>query len=168
MNGLTKEQLELISKTVMKEHSKASQRSKKEKRDWRLRNTRLLLNNYRKLKVHCDGIVSDLIEYQEMVFDPNGLQLGTLMQYKAKTAKILNYFDVIFKVYGELSKRDGYAAERRYKIVRRLYMDEHVSTAVELADFYNIDRSTVFRDVTKCIEELSIMLFGIDSFEDLK
>lgn len=162
------ELMSFIVKEVIKENDKRNEVERKHRKDWRLRNTSLLLKNYRKLKAHCDNVVEDLEVYKDMVYDPKGLKLDTLMQYKTRTAKMLQYFDTIFKAYGEMSKYEGHSAERRYRIVSRMYVENQGASATELSEYYNIDRSTVTRDTTKAIEELSIMLFGIDSFEDLE
>ena len=167
MNRLSKEQLEVISKTVIKEHNKASQRVRKEKRDWRLRNTALLLKNHRLLSKHCEGIVADLEVYREMVFDPNGLKLDTLMQYKAKTAKIMLYFNTTYGTYRDYAKTGGEACYRRFKILDSLYVNGDKPTIVELAERYNVDKRTVHRDINKAIDELSVLLFGFDSLSEL-
>lgn len=165
---LPRELLAIITEQAIKSHEQQRFKEKIQQRDYRLRNTTLLLKNYHKLKVHCRAISNDVKDYEDMVYDPDELNLHTLMKYKARTAQMLNYFDSIFRAYGELSKRQGEASERRYRICRRMYIDEKNGTAGELAEYYNIDRSTVFRDVSKAIEDLSIMLWGIDSFDDLK
>lgn len=90
------------------------------------------------------------------------------MQYKARTAKRLNYFDSIFKAFAELSKRQREASTRRYWIVYRMYIEPKSITASELAYEYNVDRSTIFRDINKATKELSVKLFGIDSFAVLE
>ncbi|MGO4927379.1 hypothetical protein ACTQ5J_02095 [Fundicoccus sp. Sow4_F4] len=165
---LPRELLAIITEQAIKSHEQQKVKEKTQQRDYRLRNATLLLKNYHKLKVHCKAISNDIKDYEDMVYDPDELNLYTLMKYKARTAQMLNYFDRIFRAYGELSKRQGEAAERRYRICQRMYIDEQNGTAGELSDYYNIDRSTVFRDINKAIEDLSIMLWGIDSFDDLK
>lgn len=167
MEHLTNKQIETITKTVADRIDRANREKAKQHKDYRLRNTELLLKNYRMLRVHCNGIVEDLEVYEDAVYDPSDLDLNSLMKYKAKTAKMLDYFDSIFRAYGELSKyRD--CMHRRYQIVARMYVrSDCKQNANELASYFNIDRSTVTRDTKKAIDELSIMLFGIDSFDDL-
>lgn len=118
--------------------------------------------------MHCKGIANDVKEYEDIVYDPGGLNLHILMRYKTRILQLLNYFKSIFKAYKELSNRQGEATARRSGIVDRMYNSTKKVTAHELALEYNIDRSTVFRDVNKAIESLSIMLWGIDSFDDLE
>lgn len=169
MKSSNAEFIKSIIKDILAEMDKNKKKAKKEKRDWRLRNTRLLLENYRKLSSHVnESVKEDLDFYAEYTYDPSELDLHTLMKSKVKTTRMMRYFDSIFASYKELCQIEGYAAERRYKIVRRMFIDEQATTADKLAEFFNVDRSTVFRDVNKAIEELSIMLFGIDSFEDLR
>ena len=164
----SKELMDLIVETVIRETDKQNKLTKKQHKDWRLRNTSLLLKNYRKLKIHCESVVDELKDYEGVIYDPADLNLHSLMKYKARTRKMLVYFDNIFKAYGELSKIEGYAAERRYNVIRRLYIEPTQITQSELAYDIGVERSTVSRDITKAIEELSIMLFGIDSFDDLR
>lgn len=168
MNKLPDEQIILITKTVDQIIDKKNRRTKKEEKDYRLRNTSLLLKNYRLLRVHCDSIVEDLTVYEEFTYDAAELDLKVLMKYKARTAKMLKYFEFVFKSYGEIAAVEGEAFKRRYNVVNHLYVSASKLTADELAEKYTMDRSTVFRDVKRAINELSIMLFGIDSFDDLE
>lgn len=57
----------------------------KEKQDSRLRNTELLLENYRKLKDYCNKIDSEIEEFQGTIFDLQELTLESLMKYRYKT-----------------------------------------------------------------------------------
>ena len=52
MENLTKEQLTVISQVVKSELDKDQKRKTKELKDYRLRNTTLLVKNYRMLRVH--------------------------------------------------------------------------------------------------------------------
>lgn len=48
--GLSKHQIEIITAKVLEIQEKKKKETKREKRDWKLRNTNLLLKNYRMLK----------------------------------------------------------------------------------------------------------------------
>ena len=162
---LDKETLETIVQVVCKQIEK--EKSKKEShKDWRLRNTNLLLKNYRILSKHCEGIVPELEGYEDVIFDPSELDLKSLMAYKAKTKKMIDYFDEMFKSYQNFCK-DKPMAERRCRILRDLYITEYEKSGDDLADVLGIDRSTVFRDAKKASEELSVFLFGVESLGDL-
>ncbi|NSP41546.1 hypothetical protein HRE82_14410, partial [Enterococcus faecalis] len=62
--GLSKHQIEIITAKVLEIQEKKKKETKREKRDWKLRNTNLLLKNYRMLKKHCDSIVPTIQDYE--------------------------------------------------------------------------------------------------------
>ena len=168
MENLTKEQLTVISQVVKSELDKDQKRKAKELKDYRLRNTTLLVKNYRMLRVHCDTIVEDLEVYEDSVYDPQELTLNTLMKYKARTAKMLDYFDSIFRAYHELAERDTEMMLRRWKTVFQMYVGPDKRTAVDMAEYYGVDERTVYRYLNKAFDELSTLLWGITSFDDFE
>lgn len=168
MENLTKEQLTVISQVVKSELDKDQKRKAKELKDYRLRNTTLLVKNYRMLRVHCDTIVEDLEVYEDSVYDPQELTLNTLMKYKARTAKMLDYFDSIFRAYHELAERDTEMMLRRWKTVFQMYVGPDKLTAVDMAEYYGVDERTVYRYLNKAFDELSTLLWGITSFDDFE
>lgn len=165
--SIDKEVIEQVAKVVIKEMNKVQNKKANYHKDRRLRNTKLLVENHRLLSKHCEGINDDLEIYETLVYDPTQLELHALMKYKAKTKRMLNYFDSQLERYKEFCNKNGPMAERRYKILYAMYIDEHKKSADDIASFYSLDRSTVFRDVKKATEELSIFLFGLDSLNDL-
>ena len=70
---LTKDQLKIITEFAAQEAIRAYEKNQvkvqKEKQDSRLRNTELLLKNYRKLKDHCNEIDSEIEEFEGTIFD---------------------------------------------------------------------------------------------------
>lgn len=166
-SGLTKHQLEIIAETVMKEQKKQEKRQQVERKDWRLRNTRLLLQNYRFLQKHCEEIHEDLTDYEEIIFDPEDLNIQVLMKYKARTKKMLDYFDTIWGSYREYCVSVGGANERRMKVIQKRYISNTELSKFDLAEMFGVDESTIRRDEKKAVKELSVFLFGIDSLEDL-
>lgn len=167
-NGLTKHQLEIIAAAVLKEHEEKEKKNQEPKKDWRLRNTKLLLKHYRWLSKHCEEIVEDLDEYEDVIFDPEELNLKALMKYKVKTKRMMNYFDSVWGSYYQHCKNRGRMSQRRADVLYKLYISSTEFKKVEIAEIYGIDESTVRRDESKATKELSIFLFGIDSLNDLE
>ncbi|MGX7132362.1 hypothetical protein ACWOB3_07775 [Enterococcus songbeiensis] len=167
---LTNHQLEIIAGVVLKEQSRSDKQKKKDKKDWKLRNTNLLLKNYRMLKRHCDGIVPALHEFENSIFDPEELNLEKLMKYKARTKEMLDYFDIMLSSYSQYCHDHGSAADRRYDVIFSIYITSdkngHKSKS-QMAGLYNVDARTIDRDIKKAADELAIFLFGIDSLDDL-
>lgn len=164
---LDDKQLSLITNVILTEQNKQQEKFLKDKRDRRLRNTTLLLKNYQKLKRHCETIVGSLEVYEDSVYDPDELNLHSLMKYKARTAKMLDYFDVSFKVYSQYCKGKGIAAERRCSVIEKSYIQKQAMKKIDIAELYGLDERTIRRDEAKAIEELSVILFGVDSINDL-
>jgi hypothetical protein len=167
-NGLTKGQLEIIVEAVLKEQQKQDNKKKEHKKDWRLRNTKMLLKNYHLLQKHCDEITEDLEAFEEVIFDPEELNLRSLMKYKAKTKKMLDYFDNSWGSYQSYCKNRGSVYSRRCDVLYKLYISPNEFTKIKIAELYNMDERTVRRDEKKALEELSVFLFGIDSLSDLE
>lgn len=167
-NNLTKHQLEIIAEAVLREHQKQENKTNLSSKDWRLRNTKLLLRNYRWLEAHCEEIVEDLEEYEDIIFDPEELNLKALMKYKAKTKRMMNYFDATWGSFFQHCKNSGKMAQRRADVLFKLYISHGEFKKIEIAELYGIDESTVRRDESKATKELSIFLFGIDSLNDLE
>lgn len=166
--GLTKHQLEIIAEAVIKEQKKHERKQESSAKDWRLRNTKLLLRHYRWLEAHCDEIMEDLEAYEDITFDPEELNLKALMKYKAKTKRMMSYFDATWGSFYQHCKNSGRIAQRRADVLYKLYISHTELKKVEIAEIYGIDESTVRRDESKATKELSIFLFGIDSLNDLE
>lgn len=167
MSKLSPETIKVITETIIKTYEKKQKKHEKEKKDWRLRNTRLLLKNYRMLEEHCKTVETELEEYGEIVYDPHELELHSLMKYKAKTARMLMYFDDMFKAYGNYCNRSGEATKRRFKVIDRMYVSNNEMSPAEVADYFNIHVRTVHKDADKALEELSVFLYGIEYINDL-
>lgn len=155
-----------ITKAILDEQKKQQAKLIKEKRDKRLRNTALLLKHYHKLKRHCETIVNELEVYEDSVYDPYEINLNTLMKYKTKTAKMLDYFDISFDVYRKHCKDKGESIARRCDVIHKSYILNPAMKKIDIATLYGVDERTIRRDETKAVEELSIILFGIDSLTD--
>lgn len=164
---IPKEWLSIITNEVVKSHEHQKVIENKKREDWKLRNTSLLLKNYRMLKSHCNGIIEDLEIYEAITYNSHELDLNTLMRYKAKTAKMLDYFESMLGSYKSHCDKMGESAQRRFKAIYKLYIDATAMTKSEVGVILNVDESTIRRDEKKAIEELSIYLFGIESLNDL-
>ncbi|MEG2291780.1 MAG: hypothetical protein RR936_06825 [Carnobacterium sp.] len=169
---LTKGQMKFISEVAAAEAIKAVElehkKKKKVKKDWRLRNTKLLLANYRILLEHCQGIIPMLEDYEDVIFNPEDLNLSSLMKSKAKTKRMVDYFEAMIERYESFCNKQGVASKQRFTIIKGIYLQEKKMTLEDLAELYNKDVRTIQRYQQKAIKELSIVLFGVDSLEDLE
>lgn len=164
LQNLAKESASNAAKEAIAEFEKQKKRSKKSEMDWRLGRVDLLLKNYRLLKIQClessetleDYIFSDFLEEGELTLD-------NLLENKAKTLKMMTYFDTLLKVYKNLCEASLEQDKRRYKAIERLYIKAVPTSKKELAKQLHVDRKTIDRDVKKAVNDLAIMLFGISA-----
>lgn len=147
--------------------------------DRRLRNTRLLLKHYRDLKVHdrladssSDKIYEenaiDILDDVEAI-DDDEQYVQAISRTKKRTAVIIGHMNRALKYYENICKGEGQLNERRYKIIRYMYIDptenDAIPTYEEVSGKFSITIKTVGRDVKSAIEDLSILFFGIDGLK---
>ena len=161
-------------------HEKQLQKQAKSRHDKRLRNTRLLLNNYQLLKDHCDNAVYDKNEVLASEVGNNVIDVldsleGTdrhdyIMSIKAsvtRTQVILAHIDEmikIYRIYCETSDRPE--DMRRYRILVKKYLED-VKPA-EICEEEGIDQSTYYRDSAEIAKKLSALIFGIDGLSGMR
>ncbi len=168
---MKQEAIEQITKTAVETAlefmEKERQRQQKHKRDRRLRNTKLLLRNYRSFKIHCEDNMQDLEELRDPdsldYLDTDDLVIESIIKNKERTAAMLKYIDRMLQIYRILSEQSSKPEDlRRYHILCGLYISDDEKNAEELAEGHKIDRRTVYKDLNKSCEALSSLIFGID------
>lgn len=160
-NGLTKHQLEVVSKAAIQEFKKELKRFEKEKEDNRLFNTRLIIFNYRELKDHCNTIPQQVEEFEESIFDEEKLSLETLMRERAKTYVMMEYIDLMWEAYEKHAKKRDDLYRRRFDIVNRLYVSKESLTVSKLSELHHISIPIIYKDRNIGISNFSVFLFGM-------
>lgn len=163
----------VAAQTAIEYIEKQREERQKNKVDRRLRNTKLLLTNYRSFKLHCLDVKNEL----DLVSDPELLEnldtdefiVEAIKKSKARTLAMVRFIDrmlIIYKSICEASTRTDEA--RRYDTIHKLYISEEKFSAEMVATCHKIDPRTVHRDVNKAINTLSSLIFGVDSirFDD--
>lgn len=144
--------------------------------DRRLRNTRLLLKHYRTLKAHnriADSSANKIYEENAVdvlddieAIDDEEQYVQAISRTKIRTLIIIGHINKAMKYYEAICKSEGSIQERRYEIVKFMYIDsikeDILPTYEEVAEHFNFNVKTVGRDVRLAIEDLSILFFGID------
>lgn len=159
------------ARAAMEKLENERRREVQERVDRRLRNTRLLLKNYRLFKKHTDNAV-----YQVEQLDESVLEILELMERRGpsdfstsiknsttRTAVIVRHIDVMLGLYKTYCENSGRQEDlRRWRVVKALYLDDQPSTVQELADREYVAEKTIRRDIDAICEHLSALLFGID------
>ena len=183
MAGFNQEE---IIKLAAKEGAKAgidkykAEQLEKQKQlvDRRLRNIKLLLKNYRKLKKHSENAkyrveqAESEINILELMWDPNNKSETVIESIKAsavKTRIIIAHIDGMISTYRTMCENSGNETEkRRYEILYYRYIADNELTVDELAEKYYVDRRTIFYDLGIAMKKLAILIFGVDSIADKK
>ena len=164
----------------LKEYDLKQKNKMKIKYDKRLRNTRLLLKNYRSFVEHCNNakysvenpikkeisknnltvqLFDDLYNLQDDAF-----VVSSILKSKEKTKIILDHINMCLEFFEQKAiKTNNQEMIRRYNVIDNLYIKEKPMSFEQIAE--QISTKTVNRDKNKAIQELSVLIFGIDGLD---
>ncbi|MCP8851767.1 hypothetical protein [Latilactobacillus sakei] len=167
IKDLTTEALSVITKEVLKQDAKHKKITKKREHDRRLRNTNLLLSNYRKLKLHIktNSPIDATLSYE--VGNGEIIQLDSIAKYHEKSRMMLRYLDAILAGYKVQCESGGEAEYRRYQVLNKYYLSTPHLSIPEIALFYNCDKATISRAKANAINDISVLLYGFDALQDI-
>lgn len=157
-------------KRALIDMEKEKAEKKKYKVDMRFRNTELLLHNYQNFVQHTENSVytekqltkEELFEELDLDMDEEftKTQINSIIKSKNKTSIILKHIDTFLQYYEykcNLSQRED--IQRRYKVIKYLYLDEEKMTQENLADFLHCNTKTIRNTKNIAIKELSVLFF---------
>lgn len=151
----------------------------KKRYDRRLRNTRLLLKNYRGLIAHTRMANSsankikkenaiDVLDNIDSI-DDEEQYIQAISRTKIRTLIILQHIDKVLNYYRLICNSEGGNKKRKYEILEILFIskiDNNIMPTYEdVAEQLEINKKTVSRDVQESIQDLSLLLFGIDGIK---
>lgn len=169
---------ELASQSAARAMLHEITRNRKERYDKRLRNTKLLLRNYRMLKSHIAEAVYDATREREVLTEGESLYdvmnaFGGERQYiesirksVRRTRLIMTHVDSmleVYRAYCEQSKKQE--AARHYRVLYALYLADDAKTPQDIADAEHIETRTVYRDIDAAAEILTPLFFGVDGIK---
>lgn len=164
------------AKVALETLDKEKKKAQKSRYDKRLRNTKLLLRNYRMFKEHTESAVFEASQLNENAIDildmmwetsNNGdLFVESIKKSVARTQIIMTHvIDMLglYEVYCFRSNKpeDG----RRYRVIAALYITDNPIPIREIASMEGIDDRTVYKDVDAACEKISALIFGIDGIK---
>lgn len=149
---------------------------KKGRYDRRLRNTRLLLKNYRSFRNYAKNAVYKASQLKENAVDildgldeysfDDSLYIESIKKSQQRTLIILNHIDEMLRYYKIDCEQSGKDEElRRYRIIVAYYINEQRKSAEQIAKDEHIERRTLYKDINMALKPLSALIFGIDSMK---
>lgn len=162
----------------LEEEKKKEQQTK---RDRRLRNTKLLLRNYRSFVLHCKELKTELeqlegeqlegegekTEREELeeidLLDQEELAVEAIKRSKKRTLAMVKFIDKMLMVYRILSVSSNRPEEvRQYETIYRMYIAPERMTIEQIAECHHVATRTVHRDINEAVKTLSSLIFGVD------
>ena len=168
---LTKQELDDVIKAVKEYDASQHEILLKIKRDTRLRNTRLLLQNYNYFKAHADKSIysSDQLESIDELgciddYKPHML-IQAIKKSSYKTYLILAHIDKMLKVYEIYANMGSEKSKREYKVMIKYFL-QGIKTS-DIAHEFEVDDRTIQRDITDSVNHFSGFVFGFDSIAEM-
>lgn len=157
---------EIASREAIKAYKEDQEKRQVEKHDRRLRNIKLLLNNYRALVLHCRKMKDDLEELEETsiqeldIEDINLESIESIKKSKTKSMSMVYFIQAKIEAYKKTCSTDEL---KYFRVLEKRYITEKKYTLQEIADSEGIDRATVHRRLNKAMEDLPVIFFGVDA-----
>lgn len=165
MTNLTEKQIELITSKVIEIHEKQKETTEQKEKDKRLRNTKLLLQNYRSFKKYAEkvegyaDVVDEHVDVEELLVNGEDL-VKSIRQTSQRTLVMVRHIDYALAALEHLYSLEKHPGTRRqYDILTERYV--HGLKIDEIAEKNEIDSRSVFRSLKAAEERLAIILFGV-------
>lgn len=163
------------ARTAMETLEKQRQKESREMSDRRLRNTKLLLRNYRVLKDHATHAVFEaeseedpmqIIEDLMMPGRSPNLFVESIKRSAARTATMVRHIEAMLRLYQVYCYQYGSEEdERRWRVIDGLYIADERTTVAALADQEGVVERTIYKDIDVASERISALMFGIDGIK---
>ena len=120
--------------------------------DSRYHDVKLLMKNYRMLKAHYSHI------------SPETLEVNAICSMRRKTSLMMSHVDKMLTVYKALCYESGKLDKKNcWDALYLRYINDEYITIDSIAKKLNIDRRTYFRYINYAMEDLAVLLFGIEA-----
>lgn len=164
---VTKLSAETAVKAAMEFLEKEKKQKEKAKKDWRLRNTKLLLKNYRSFVAHSLEIHEEMDAFKkakalEELYSED-FAVESIKRSKQRTYAMVQFMERMLEVYRTMCEDSEQLEDmRRYQVICEMYIWGKKSTAEQVAKCHKIELRTVYRDINEAVKTLSVLIFGVD------
>lgn len=132
-------------------------------------NIKIALNHYRYLEAFIENAVDAMTWYLED-FEISS-EVRAITKSRTQTMVYKAHMDTALGVMKRLCEQDG--TDRQYNLISRKHIDPAGGsdgrgkpfTNEQLADLFDCDTRTVYRDLDKAYQKLSVLFFGINGIQ---
>jgi hypothetical protein len=164
---------EIGTQTALEAIKNEKNENLKKRFDRRLRNTKLLLREYRNLKTFAENATFkkskknnalSILEELES-YDNEELFVDSIHRSKERTAIILGHIDNMIEIYEiKCLKSKKESEQRKYKAIYHVYIapEEEAKTVEETAKRLFVTSACIYNDIDDAVRSLTSLIFGID------
>ncbi|MBQ8133364.1 MAG: HTH domain-containing protein [Lachnospiraceae bacterium] len=154
---MRKEEVEEIARIAAAQAIASRDAVIEEEIEARYQDVQLLMQNYRKLKAYYDHVGKDTLE------------VGSICKMHTKTGLMMSHVDKMLSTYEVMCRESSNPDEqRRWDALSMRYIGDERMNAEEIAERLHIDKRTVYRDIGKAMEDMAVLLFGIEAIGSWK
>lgn len=167
---MTEEEIiRIASKAAIDTFNKNIEKIKRKKNEQATANTRKLLKEYCKIRIHCNAVIHNVIEDKPSnlqlllaeLFDRKGyIKIQAITESKRRTELMLGHIDAMLEQYKRICEVNN---KMYYNTIVRHYIQG--IPIHEVAEELNISERTVWYYIEQGIEDMAFLLFGIDATE---
>lgn len=169
---------EVGAKTALETVKAEQENVRRTRKDRRLRNTKLLLKQYRTMRLGCMNSVYDAaqaardtedinIEALMSHLDEEDFRVESTFRTAGRTYILVRHMDRMLGLYAYIcdkAEREDY--KRHYRTIMALYITGDAPVTVEaISASEHVDKRTVYKDIDAAVETLSTLLYGVDGLQ---
>lgn len=173
---LSDEHIQRIVEMTLEIQKKKEAEERKVRYDRRFANTKLLLKNFRAFAdmeassiYEASQCSDDAYEILVTMFDQpsaDELRVESIKKSAGRTKIIMEHIRSALESYAKHCERTGRPEDmRRYRTICRLFIEDDVWTAQDIAADEHVDIRTVYNDTNEAITALTPRIFGIDGLK---
>ena len=149
---MRKEEIAEVARVVAVEVLNQREAIIHEEFDARYHDVKLLMKNYRMLKTHYDRV------------SPETLEVDAICSMRRKTGLMMSHVDKMLTAYKSICCESERQDEKnRWETLYLRYIADERVTIDGIIGRLGIDRRTYFRYINRAMEDLAVLLFGIEA-----
>lgn len=154
---MRKEEIEQIARIAAAQAIESRDAVIEEEIESRYQDVQLLMQNYRKLKAYYSHVA------------PSALEVGSICKMHNKTGLMMSHVDRMLATYEAMCRSSENTDElRRWEALHMRYIGDERLTVEGIAERLHVDKRTVYRDVGRAMEDMAVLLFGIEAIGSWK
>lgn len=153
---MRKEEIEEIARIAAAQAVESKQQVIHGEIEARYQDVQLLMQNYRKLKIYYANCPD------------SSLDVGSIYNMHTTTGLMMSHVDKMLATYEAMCAVATPEEERRWDALYLRYIGDERLSADEIAALLNVDKRTVYRDLGKAMEDMAVLLFGIEAIGSWK